>query len=59
MRSGSFIFIAGLILILLIDTALFFLLKQKLRSKWKTILYWLHSLLFVIILVHYCPVKVD
>ncbi len=39
MRSGSFIFIAGLILILLIDTALFFLLKQKLRSKWKTILY--------------------
>lgn len=29
MRSGSFIFIAGLILILLIDTALFFLLKKN------------------------------
>lgn len=53
MRSGSFIFIAGLILILLIDSALFVQLKQKLRSKWKIILYWLHSLLFVIILITY------
>lgn len=32
MRSGSFIFIAGLILILLIDTALFFSIETKITQ---------------------------
>lgn len=53
MRSGNLIFIVGLLFIILIDSALFFQLRQKLRSKWKMILYWLQSLLFVATLVTY------
>lgn len=50
MRSGNVVFIIGLLFIVLFDTALFFQLKQYLHSKWKLLLYWLHTLFFVIAL---------
>lgn len=53
MRSGNLIFIVGLLLMILIDTALFFQLKQYLRNKWMSFFYWLHSLIFLMILMTY------
>lgn len=53
MRSGNLIFIIGLLFIILIDTTLFLQLKQYLRGKWKSLFYWLHSSLFVMILITY------
>lgn len=51
MRSGNFMFIIGLLFIVLLDTALFFQLRQYLHSKWKILLYWFHSLLFIAALI--------
>lgn len=51
MRSGNFMFIIGLLFIVLLDTALFFPLRQYLHSKWKILLYWFHSLLFIAALI--------
>lgn len=53
MRSGILIFIAGLLFILLIDTALFFQIRQYLRHKYYIFLYWAHTLLFASGLILY------
>lgn len=47
MRSSSFMFIAGLIFILLTDGILWFQLRKYLHKNWQILLYCLHSLLFV------------
>lgn len=53
MRSNIFILITGLLFILLTDTALFIQIKQYLHRKRNLILYWVHSLIFISILIIY------
>lgn len=51
MRSSSFIFVAGLLFILLTDTILWYQLRQYFRKKWQVAVYILHSILFLVALV--------
>lgn len=51
MRSSNLIFIVGLLFILLTDSIFWYQLKQYLRKKWQTLLYCLHSLIFITALV--------
>lgn len=51
MRSSSLIFVVGLIFIILIDTILWYQLKQYLRKKWQISLFILHNLFFVVSLI--------
>lgn len=53
MRNSSLIFIVGLIFILVTDTILWIQIRQYLSQKWKTLLYGLHSLFFLIALILY------
>lgn len=47
MRSNGFIFLVGILFILLTDTFLFIQIKNYLRKKWIILLYWIQTLLFV------------
>lgn len=53
MRSGIPLFITGLLLILLTDTALFIQIRQYLQRKRYLVIYWLHTLLFASMLIVY------
>lgn len=53
MRSNIFILIAGLLFILLTDAALYIQLKQYLHKRRNLLFFWIHSLLFVSILIIY------
>lgn len=51
MRSSSLIFIAGLVFIILIDSALWYQLRCYMHKKWQIALYVCHALFFLIALI--------
>lgn len=53
MRSSIVITLIGILFVLSTDTALYFSLKTYFRKRWQKILYWVHSGLFIALLLVY------